>query len=162
MQDRQDAQREEQGYDERLWAPWWLWLIAALFALSLALAYGFPLGAGWGVVAGLASGGVAAWGLVASAARVRVAGGVLHAGRARLPLSAAGPVEPLDAERARRLRGPEADPAAYTLIRGWVPTGVRVDVDDPADPTPYWYVSTRRPEALAAALEAARGREQGR
>lgn len=158
MRDRGQDQRAEQGYDERLWAPWWLWLIAALFALSVALAYGFPLGTGWGLVAGLVAGGVAAWGLVASAARVRVAGGVLHAGRARLPLSAAGLVVPLDAEQARRLRGPEADPAAYTLIRGWVPTGVRVDVDDPADFTPYWYVSTRRPEALAAALEEAQRR----
>lgn len=156
MQDRRQDQRDEQGYDERLWAPWWLWLLAALFALSVGLAYGFPLGAGWGLLAGLASGAAAAWGLVASAARVRVAGRVLQAGRARLPLSAAGLVVPLDAEQARRLRGPEADPAAYTLIRGWVPTGVRVDVNDPGDPTPYWYVSTRRPEALASALEAAR------
>jgi len=156
VQDGGRAPGRERGYDERLWAPWWLWLLAALFALSVALAYGFPLGAGWGLVAGLASGGAAAWGLVASAARVRVAGGVLQAGRARLPLSAAGLVVPLDAEQARRLRGPEADPAAYTLIRGWVPTGVRVDVNDPGDPTPYWYISSRRPEALAAALEAPR------
>jgi len=29
-------------------------------------------------------------------------------------------------------------------------------VNDPKDPTPYWYVSTRRPRDLAQALEAIR------
>jgi hypothetical protein len=33
---------------------------------------------------------------------------------------------------------------------------IRVWVDDPADPVPYWLVSTRSPQRLAAALEAAR------
>jgi DUF3093 family protein len=38
------------------------------------------------------------------------------------------------------------------LLRSYVPTAVRVDVTDPADPTPYLYLSTRRPEKLAKAL----------
>jgi hypothetical protein len=29
---------------------------------------------------------------------------------------------------------------------------VRVDLEDPLDPTPYWLLSTRRPQELAAAL----------
>jgi hypothetical protein len=33
---------------------------------------------------------------------------------------------------------------------------VRVEVSDAADPVPYWLVSTRRPQRLAAALQAAR------
>jgi hypothetical protein len=31
-----------------------------------------------------------------------------------------------------------------------------VDVTDPTDPTPYWYVATRQPQQLASALDAAR------
>ena len=31
---------------------------------------------------------------------------------------------------------------------------VRVPVEDPADPAPYWLVSSRRPDQLAAALRA--------
>ena len=49
-----------------------------------------------------------------------------------------------------------SDPAGYHLIRGWVPGGVRAEVRDPADPTPYWFVASRHPAALAAAVEAAR------
>jgi hypothetical protein len=29
---------------------------------------------------------------------------------------------------------------------------VRVELTDPEDPTPYWLVSSRRPDALARAL----------
>jgi hypothetical protein len=37
-----------------------------------------------------------------------------------------------------------------------VPAGVRAEVVDPADRTPYWFVATRHPHELAAAIEAAR------
>ena len=80
----------------------------------------------------------------------------LVAGRARLPLSSIGRVTALDAAEARTLRGVGADPRAFLVLRGWVSTAVRVDLDDPADPTPYWYVSTRRPDRLAAALDGRR------
>ena len=53
-------------------------------------------------------------------------------------------------------RGVRLDARAYLLIRGWIPGLVRVELDDPDDPTPYWLVSTRHPVRLAAALS--RGR----
>ena len=40
------------------------------------------------------------------------------------------------------------------LLRSYVPTALRVEVTDPEDPTPYVYLSTREPQALAAALAA--------
>ncbi len=48
--------------------------------------------------------------------------------------------------------GSEADARAYLLVRPYLKRAVRVTVVDPADPTPYWLVGTRHPEALAAAL----------
>ena len=32
-------------------------------------------------------------------------------------------------------------------------TAVEITLDDPEDPVPYWLVSTRRPQQLAAALQ---------
>jgi hypothetical protein len=101
-------------------------------------------------------GGSLAWVLVTAAAVVRVEGDTLTAGRAHIPVAALGPVVVLDADLARAVRGPESDPAAYHLIRGWVPAGVKAAVIDPADRTPYWFVATRRPDELAAAIESAR------
>ncbi len=42
------------------------------------------------------------------------------------------------------------------VLRGYVPTAVRVEVTDPQDPTPYVYLSTRHPQRLVEALASAR------
>lgn len=84
--------------------------------------------------------------------RVRVRGGELSAGPARIPLDLVRDPRPLVGEELRRALGPGLDARAYLCLRGWVHSAVRVDVDDPQDPTPYWIVSTRRPDELVAAL----------
>jgi hypothetical protein len=145
-------------YDERLWPPWWLWVVGWLLIGLLAVSVHAALGPVWGVITLLAPGALLTWGLISSAARIRVSEGELVAGRARIPIEHLGSAQPLDATAARAVRGPESDPAGYHLIRGWVPAGVKMTVTDRADRTPYWFVATRRPEALAAAIEAARPR----
>ncbi|GAA4412354.1 DUF3093 domain-containing protein [Actinokineospora soli] len=88
----------------------------------------------------------------AGRARVAVEDGELRVGDARLPLEFVGEVEVFPRERKRAALGPNLDPAAYLLHKGWVGPLVRVRVDDPADPTPYWLFSTRHPERVDAAL----------
>ena len=83
---------------------------------------------------------------------VEVSDNVLHAGSARVPVSLLGHAEALDVTAMRHELGPGLDARAYICLRAWAKTGVRVALDDPADPTPYWLVSTRRPELLARAL----------
>ncbi|MET9801666.1 DUF3093 domain-containing protein [Streptomyces sp. NPDC006368] len=143
-------------YDERLTAPRSWWLIAALIGLSgglIALPLGtLPLLGGLIVAGALAAIGVSSYG----SARIRVVAGSLVAGDARIPVSALGEPEVLDAEEARAWRTYKADPRAFMVLRGYVPTAVRIEVTDPADPTPYVYLSTRDPQALVAALEKAR------
>ena len=143
-------------FDERLTPPWWLWAIGEVLVVLLALSFYVALGPAAGGAILLVFGGAVAWLLVTAGASVTVEGDTLTAGPARIPVSALGPVEILDADGARAVRGPESDPAGYHLIRGWVPAGVRANVVDPQDPTPYWFVATRRPTALAAAIEGAR------
>ncbi|MCT2590648.1 DUF3093 domain-containing protein [Streptomyces sp. N2-109] len=144
-----------QSYDERLTAPAFWWLIALLSGAALALIL-LPLGPMAmlvGLVAGsaLSAVGVSTYG----AARVRVVADSLVAGDARIPLSALGEARALDAEEALAWRSYKADPHAHMLLRGYIPTAVRVEVTDPEDPTPYVYVSTREPDRLVAALAAA-------
>lgn len=143
-------------YRERLWVPLRWWLLALPLAGAVWLAYQHAYGARVSIPAALLTLAVAA-GVLGGYGRAAVAVGPdgLVAGRARLPLWAVGTIEVLDAEAARRARGPDADPRAYLLLRSYIPGAVRVTVDDPADPVPYWYISTRRPDRLAAALAAA-------
>ena len=139
-------------FAERLWAPPVWWLVTTAIVASLAVAVGYPLGIAAGVATFVLVEGFFGWVLLSTAARVQVSESLLVAGRARLPLTVVSSVTALDPARAAALRGPQADARAFLLLRPWVPEAVRVDLDDPADPTPYWYVSTRRPAALAAVI----------
>lgn len=102
---------------------------------------------------------VGAAGIVAAvltAPVVGVWGGELHAGRAHIPVALLGPVEVLDAEAVRAAMGPGYDPRAFVCLRVWTRGAVTAAVTDPSDPTPSWFVSSRRPEQLRAAVDAAR------
>jgi hypothetical protein len=76
----------------------------------------------------------------------------LRVGSAHLPPVHIGDAVALDPRDFREQLGPHADARAWLRTRPYIEAGVRVDVADPSDPTPYWLVSSRRPEAVVAAL----------
>ncbi|MEU5184238.1 DUF3093 domain-containing protein [Streptomyces longwoodensis] len=143
-------------YEERLTAPRSWWLISFLVGLAMALVL-LPFGT-LPLLGGLV-GGTAVAAVMASSygsLRIRVVGDSLIAGEARIPVTALGAMEVLDAEEARAWRTYKADTRAFLLLRSYIPTALKVEVTDPEDPTPYLYLSTRDPQRLAQALEAAR------
>ena len=140
-------------YEERLVAPPWVWLAVLVVAgVSAATVHGGASGVRsvlpYAVLLPLAVAGLVS----VSRGRIRVAGGVLHVPGARIPLDQLGGVTPLDREGTRRVRGPLAEPRALIVTRAWLPSSVRVQVEDPEDDTPYWLVGTRRPQELATVL----------
>jgi hypothetical protein len=143
-------------YQERLRVPlrWWAqgtMLVATVWlVLIVALADKAPWLA-W-TVTGLAVLGLAAALRSYGGARIIVADGWLHAGRARIEAIYVGTAEALDADQTRRVSGPEADARAYLLLRPYLKRSVKVEIVDPADPAPYWLVSSRHPRALAVAI----------
>jgi Protein of unknown function (DUF3093) len=140
-------------FAERLWAPWWLWAVSTGIAVTLVPAFGVPLGWPAGVAAWLVAEAIIVYVLVSAAVRVEVGPAGLVAGRATLPFAAVGAARALTDSEAALLRGRDANPRAYMLLRPWVLTAVRIDVEDPRDPAPYWYVASRRGSELAAVLE---------
>lgn len=85
---------------------------------------------------------------------ITVHGGVLHVPGARIPIARLDHGVVLDREAFRQQTGPMADPRAFLVSRPWLHTAVRLMIDDPKDPTPYWVVGTRHPQELLAALAA--------
>ncbi|MFI6490835.1 DUF3093 domain-containing protein [Streptomyces sp. NPDC050564] len=143
-------------YEERLTAPRTWWAICFLVGVAMALIF-LPFGTL--PLLGALVGGTAVSAVVASSygsIRIRVVGDSLIAGDAKIPVAALGDAEIMDQEEARAWRTYKADPRAFMLLRAYIPTALRVQVTDPEDPTPYLYLSTREPQRLAAALEAAR------
>lgn len=140
-------------YRERLSVPirWWAQGTMLVASLWLAVIVAVPGAVAWAVT-GAAVALMAALFLTYGAALVSVEDGWFRAGRARVEVRFVGEVVPLDAEATRLVAGRDADARAYLLLRPYRKKAVKVSLSDPADPTPYWLVSTRRPDALAAAL----------
>jgi hypothetical protein len=138
---------------ERLYVPWYSWLLpmfgAGLIAATVHLGYpGLRSWLPYVVLVPLMA--VLIW--RAGRAPVRVSNGELYVGDAHLPLEHAGTVEVFAAGDKRKVLGPQLDPTAYVLHRGWVGPIVRVQVNDPEDPTPYWVFSTRHPDRISTLL----------
>jgi hypothetical protein len=143
---------------ERLAVPWWWWpvglAVGTLLAAEVHLGYpGLRAWLPYLLMVLLVSGALV--GL--SRHRVVLCGDQLHVGPARIPVQYLGQIEVISSDAKRRALGPELDPAAFVLHRGWVGPVLRIMITDPADPTPYWIFSVRRAEELATLL---RGRTQ--
>lgn len=80
----------------------------------------------------------------------------MRAGRFDIPLEIIGRVTELSGTQLRETLGVKSDARAKMLIRSYVKTAVKIEIDDKEDPTPYLVISTRRPRELAVALLANR------
>lgn len=146
-------------HSERLYLAWWGWplplVAAALIAASIHLGYpGVRAWLPYLITTALAIAVI----LQLSRTTIRIVGskpdGELRVADARLPLRFVGKVDVVGKKDKRQALGPGLDPAAYLVHRGWVGSLVRVWLEDPDDPTPYWLFSTRHPERIAELLRA--------
>jgi len=145
-------------YRERLSVPWWWFLpglgLAGLIAVEVnqgvdALPNWLP----FAVLLPVAI-VVLVW---FGRTEVRVLGGPgddveLWVGDAHLPVTVVSRSAEVPRSAKSAALGRQLDPAAFVVHRAWVGPMVLLVLDDPDDPTPYWLVSTRRPERVLAAL----------
>jgi Protein of unknown function (DUF3093) len=143
-------------YTERLYLAWWAWPLplAAAGLIAAEIHLGYPGVRSWLPYVLLIPVAVLLL-LLAGRTRIGIDQDTLQVGQAQLPLQYAGAVEVIARQDKRKALGPELDPAAYMLHRGWVGPLVRVQVTDDQDPTPYWIFSTRRPERVAELIRSA-------
>jgi hypothetical protein len=145
-------------FRERLSVPVLWWVLSVGFSLSLLLAIGLYTGPAWGIGAAAAA-MVGAIGLFLRAAILIVVDSrAIRVGRAQIDHPYIAGCRALDAEATRRRGGVEADARAHLVLRPYVASAVEITLDDPADPVPYWLISSRRPNELAAALTRASAR----
>jgi Protein of unknown function (DUF3093) len=147
----------QDAWRERLTVSWWLWpvglALAALLAAEVYLgAPGQPVWLPYAVLLPAAAAGL--WWLGRIVIEVR--DDELFVDDARVPLEYVSGVTVLDPTARRLVLGPHAEPHAFVVQRPWIAGAVQVHLDDPDDPTPYWVVSTRHPDRLAAAVRSAR------
>lgn len=89
---------------------------------------------------------------IAMRSTISIDGQELRIDQAHIELKYLGGVEQLTSSQMRLLRTRDADPAAYLAIKFWLSTGVKITISDPRDPTPYWLVTSKRGDQIAALL----------
>ncbi|MFO7689313.1 MAG: DUF3093 domain-containing protein [Cryobacterium sp.] len=142
-------------YRERLWPTPWVFITTALVIPASILVL-VPISLQAGIITAIVLYGGIVTLLVVASPVVAVREGILYAGRARIRVENLGEAQPFVGVDATQERGPRLDARAWMLIRGWVGPLVRVPLVDETDPAPYWLVSSRTPEKLAAAINESR------
>jgi hypothetical protein len=142
---------DDVAYRERLWPSPWVFLSTALVIPASLLVF-LPISLPLGVVAAVVLYAAILVVLLATTATIEVTATTFRAGRAHIDRRLIGAAYASQGADATAERGVRLDARAWLLVRGWIPGVVRVELADPDDPTPYWVISSRRPEELAAAL----------
>ena len=146
-----NQKRNEPQYKEWVIPSWssFLPLLAIYPTLWLTLLPIEPnLGVGLGIVLTL----LVALLMFAKSARISVDVDYLSVANAAIERKFISAVEVVPVEEGFSARGSALDPRAWIHFQGSVKPMLRVMISDPADPTPYWLFSTRKPQALAKAL----------
>jgi hypothetical protein len=141
-------------FKEVIRPPFWLvcFLYFMLFSLVLAI---------WAALGNNAAINAFAIALVTGAviihlgtSTITVEDGEVRIKRAHIETKYLGDIEIIGKKDFGFARTRGADPAAYFATAFWISQGLKVEVRDERDPTPYWLISTRRAKELAEALSA--------
>ncbi|WOP18075.1 DUF3093 domain-containing protein [Raineyella sp. LH-20] len=143
------------AYRERLLLSWWWIVVIAGVILSVAVVYFVYQPPGIAGAITLALVALAVGAAAAGSARVAVEPDGLRAGRNLLEWPYVAEARALSADESRDRMGAGADHRAFLVVRPYIRRVVEVTLADPADPHPYWLVSSRHPEELADAIRRA-------
>jgi Protein of unknown function (DUF3093) len=140
-------------FRERLTVPIMWWVLAGLFSFSVLIAVAGYLGPTWGVGTSIATFLVTAAIFGSASIVISIDEKEIRVGRAAIEHAYIAACRALSAEETRRRTGIEADARAHMVLRPYVKTAVEVSLEDPMDPVPYWLISSRHPQRLAAVLQ---------
>jgi hypothetical protein len=126
--------------------------IASALIIPATLIVFAPINFIAGVVCAIVLYGVAVVIFIVTEPTIEVTDDTLNAGRAHIERSLLGTVTAYTGEEAWLQKGQKLDARAWLLMRGWIKNVVKVPLLDPDDPTPYWLLSTRRPQELVRVL----------
>ncbi|BCW44568.1 DUF3093 domain-containing protein [Arthrobacter sp. StoSoilB5] len=148
---RNNPTASEVLFTEKLWPTIWIWIVVVGLSGAGILMFA-PISAAAGIIAALVLLAIMTILLVVSTPTIIVTRDSLRVGRATIERKFVGTAEAFKKEEATAERGPRLNGLAYMCFRGWIDPVVKIAITDPADRTPYWLVSSRRPDELVAAL----------
>ena len=139
-------------FREVIRAPFWLLAFIYFLFISLVVAVWAALGNQPAFITWVFSTVLIVWISLKSKLVLEVDDSELRAGPAHIELNYLGRATALNDKEMGRLRTRDADPASYLIFRFWRSTGVKVEINDPRDQTPYWLITSKRSNELAEIL----------
>ena len=139
-------------FREVIRAPFWLLAFIYFLFISLVVAVWAALGNQPAFITWVFSTVLIVWIALKSKLVLEVDDSQLRAGQAHIELKYLGRATALNDKEMGRLRTRDADPASYLIFRFWRSTGVKVEINDPRDQTPYWLITSKRSNELAEIL----------
>jgi hypothetical protein len=140
-------------YREVIRMPLWLLALIYFFFLSFVLSVWAALGNSAALLSFLVLSALLVLIAIGTRLVVQVTQSELMVGRAHIELKYIGEVTELDSQSMRNIRSRDANPMAFLGIRFWSSTGVKVDLIDKRDETPYWLITSNKANQLAQALK---------
>ena len=143
---------EELTYAEKSKLPLKVWVFVIGMSISIYLAIWAPLGVMPALLMTLLffAGFLAV--LNKMQTRVFISKDYLYANKAKIEIKYIKKAIPLNKSEFRDLNGVSADPAAFLATNFWTNTGVKIELKDKNDPTPYWLISSKRADEIAEKL----------
>jgi hypothetical protein len=139
-------------FAERIVWPIWLWLFLAMMVGSIYLTFWAPFGHLAAIIITAVITGLLIYSNSKFALEIVLINDWLYVGNAKIECKYLKKATPLNRADFLKLRGRDADPAAFYGTRFWVSTGVKIEINDKKDPTPYWLISSRKARLLASKL----------
>ena len=139
-------------FREVIRAPFWLLAFIYFLFLSLVIAVWAAIGNQPALITWIVSTALIILIAIKSPLVIEVDAEQLRAGPAHIEVKYLGAATALDGKEMGRLRTRDADPASFLIFRFWRSTGVKVDINDPRDQTPYWLITSKRNSELANLL----------
>jgi hypothetical protein len=140
-------------YREVIRMPLWLLALIYFFFLSFVLSVWAALGNSAALISFLVLSALVVLIDIRTRLMIQVSESELLVGRAHIDLKYIGEVTELDSQAMRKLRTRDADPMAFLGIRFWSSTGVKVEITDNRDETPYWLITSNKANQLVQALK---------
>jgi hypothetical protein len=139
-------------YREVIRMPLWLLALIYFFFLSFVLSVWAALGNSAALVTFLALSALLVLISIRTRLIIQVDHSELMVGKAHIELKYIGQVTQLDSTAMKAIRSRDANPMAFLAFRFWSSTGVKVEVIDDRDETPYWLITSNKANQLAKVL----------
>lgn len=146
-----NEQRIEPQYKERVLPRWSSFLPVLGVFPALWLTF-LPIKESAGFWSGISATVLIILAMIAKSAQIVVTESLLKVANASIDRAHISNVVVIPKGEGFAARGRDLDPRAWIHFQGSVPTLVRVELNDPADPTPYWLFSTRKPDEIKKVL----------